>query len=283
METMSQLKALLKHVAEDHGTLTQQQGCSALREMLEGDATDVEIASLLTAIATRGPTVEELSGFVQAMRAMSRPMPITESEREELVDTCGTGGDGKGTFNISTASALVAAAAGVKVAKHGNRSLTSKCGSADVLEALGIPVELEPEMAVECLRQTGFMFLYAPAMHPALKRVQPVRRALGFRTLFNLAGPLSNPAGARAQVVGVFAASAVTLVAETLARLGVRHAFVVHGRDGLDELTLNGVSDVAEVREQTVRNFALQAGEAGLAQAPLSALAGGARRAKALL
>jgi anthranilate phosphoribosyltransferase len=278
---MSQLKALLKHVAEDRGTLTQQQGCSALREMLEGDATDVEIASLLTAIATRGPTVEELSGFVQAMRAMSRPMPITESEREELVDTCGTGGDGKGTFNISTAAALVAAAAGVKVAKHGNRSLTSKCGSADVLEALGLSAELEPDKAVECLRQTGFMFLYAPAMHPALKRVQPVRRALGFRTIFNLAGPLANPAGAKAQVVGVF--TGLSLVAASLAMLGVRHAFVVHGRDGLDELSLNGVSDVAEVREHTVRNFSVEAGDTGLQAAPLSALTGGDAKANAAM
>jgi anthranilate phosphoribosyltransferase len=281
METMSQLKALLKHVAEDHGTLTQQQGCSALREMLEGDATDVEIASLLTAIATRGPTVEELSGFVQAMRAMSRPMPITESEREELVDTCGTGGDGKGTFNISTTAALVAAAAGVKVAKHGNRSLTSKCGSADVLEALGLSAELEPDKAVECLRQTGFMFLYAPAMHPALKRVQPVRRALGFRTIFNLAGPLANPAGAKAQVVGVF--TGLSLVAASLAMLGVRHAFVVHGRDGLDELSLNGVSDVAEVREHTVRNFSVEASDTGLQAAPLSALTGGDAQANAAM
>jgi anthranilate phosphoribosyltransferase len=278
---MSQLKALLKHVAEDHGTLTQQQGCSALREMLEGDATDVEIASLLTAIATRGPTVEELSGFVQAMRAMSPPMPITESEREELVDTCGTGGDGKGTFNISTAAALVAAAAGVKVAKHGNRSLTSKCGSADVLEALGLSAELEPDKAVECMRQTGFMFLYAPAMHPALKRVQPVRRALGFRTIFNLAGPLANPAGAKAQVVGVF--TGLSLVAASLAMLGVRHAFVVHGRDGLDELSLNGVSDVAEVREHTVRNFSVEACDTGLQAAPLSALTGGDAQANAAM
>ena len=270
---MSQLPALLKHVVEDHGTLTQQQGCSALREMLEGDATDVQIASLLTAIATRGPTVEELSGFVQAMRVMSRPVPLTDSERDQLVDTCGTGSDGHGTFNISTAAALVAAAAGVKVAKHGNRGLTSQCGSADVLEALGIPIQLEPELAVECFRQTGFMFLYAPALHPAMKRVQPVRKALGFRTIFNLAGPLANPAGARAQVVGVFAG--MELVAGTLARLGVRHAFVVHGRDGLDELTLNGISDVAEVREHTVRNFTLVASDAGLNPAPLQALAGG--------
>jgi anthranilate phosphoribosyltransferase len=152
-----------------------------------------------------------------------------------------------------------------------------------VLEALGVPVELDPEKAVECLRATGFMFLYAPALHPAMKRVQPIRRALGFRTLFNLAGPLTNPAGAQAQVVGVYAAEGVNLVAETLARLGVRHAFVVHGRDGLDELTLNGISDVAEVREQTVRNFTVEAGEGGLAPAPVNALAGGDARENARL
>src|SRR5271156_5365628 len=272
---MSALAALIKYVVEERGSLSQEQGYSAVREMLEGAATDVEIAALLTAIATRGPTVEELSGFVQAMRAMSRPIPMTEAEREQLVDTCGTGGDSRGTFNISTAAALVAAAAGVKVAKHGNRGVTSKCGSADVLEALGVQVELEPEMAVECLRQTGFMFLYAPALHPAMKRVQLVRRALGFRTIFNLAGPLTNPAGAKAQVVGVFAPTAASLVAETLARLDVRHAFVVHGRDGLDELTLNGLSDVAEVRGRIVRNFTLEPGELGLTDAPLHALAGG--------
>jgi anthranilate phosphoribosyltransferase len=269
---MSQLAALLKYVVEDHGTLTQQQGCSVLREMLEGDVTDIQIAALVTAIATRGATVDELAGFVQALRAMGQSLPLTETERDELVDTCGTGGDGQGTFNISTAAALVAAAAGVKVAKHGNRGITSKCGSADVLEALGVPVELSPESAVECLRQTGFMFLYAPSLHPAMKRVKPLRRALGFRTIFNLAGPLANPAGARAQVVGVFAG--VDLVAESLARLGVRHAFVVHGRDGLDELTLNGVSEVAEVRDHTVRNFTLEPADAGLQQSPLSALEG---------
>jgi anthranilate phosphoribosyltransferase len=269
---MSALASLIKYVAEERGTLSREQGYSAVREMLEGEATDVEIASLLTAIAGRGATVEELSGFVEAMRAMSTPVSLTEAEREQLVDTCGTGGDGHATFNISTAAGLVAAAAGVKVAKHGNRGMTSKCGSADVLEALGIPVVMEPEKAVECLRQTGFMFLYAPALHPAMKRVQPVRRALGFRTIFNLAGPLANPAGARAQVVGVFAG--LELVAQSLARLGVRHAFVVHGRDGLDELTLNGVSDVAEVREHSVRHFTLHAEEAGLQPAPLSALEG---------
>lgn len=278
---MSELSGLIKHVVEDRGTLTQEQGRSAVREMLEGAATDVEIASLLTAIASRGPTVEELSGVVQAMRAMSTHIPLSESEREQLVDTCGTGSDGQGTFNISTAAGLVAAAAGVKVAKHGNRGVTSKCGSADVLEALGIPVVLDPEKAVECLRQTGFMFLYAPALHPAMKRVQPIRRALGFRTIFNLAGPLANPAGARSQVVGVFAG--LELVAQSLARLGVRHAFVVHGRDGLDELTLNGVSEVVEVREHTVRSFTLEANEVGLQPAPLSALEGCDARGNAAL
>ena len=272
---MSQLALLLKHVAEDHGTLTQPQAYAAVMEMLSGDASDVQIAALLSALAVRGATVDELAGVVEAMRSVSQPLPLTAAEREQLVDTCGTGGDGRGTFNISTAAALVAAAAGVKVAKHGNRGVTSKCGSADVLEALGIPVDLNPEQAVACLGQTGFVFLYAPTLHPAMKRVQPVRRALGFRTLFNLAGPLTNPAGARAQVVGVFAPTAVNLVAETLARLGARHALVVHGRDGLDELTLDGKSDVVEIREGALRSFTLEASETGLAPARLEALAGG--------
>ena len=243
--------------------------------MLEGEATDAEIAALLTAIAARGATVDELTGFVQGMRSMSRPLPLTEDERAQLVDTCGTGGDSLGTFNISTAAALVAASAGVKIAKHGNRSVTSQCGSADVLEALGVPITLDPAQAVDSLRHTGFMFLYAPALHPAMKRVQPIRRALGFRTIFNLAGPLTNPAGARAQFIGVFTPAAKDLVAATLARLDTRHALVVHGRDGLDELTLSGTSDLAEVQQQTVRNFTLAPEEAGLAPAPLQALAGG--------
>jgi anthranilate phosphoribosyltransferase len=269
---MSNLTALLKHVIEERGVLTQPQAYSLVREILEGDVTDIQIASLLTALALRGPTVDELAGVVEAMRTLSTPIPLTPAERDQLVDTCGTGSDGQGTFNISTAAALVAAAAGVKIAKHGNRGLTSKCGSADVLEALGVPVSLEPPKAVECLRQTGFMFLFAPALHPAMKRVQPIRRAIGFRTIFNLAGPLANPAGAKAQVIGVFAE--LTLVAQALARLGVRHALVVRGRDGLDELTLDGLSDVAEVRDHAIRMFTLDAAEAGLHPAPITALAG---------
>jgi anthranilate phosphoribosyltransferase len=277
------LPSLLKDIVEEHETLTQEQAYSVLREILEGEVSDTHIASLLTTLAHRGATPEELAGFVQAMRDIASPVPLTQEERDQLVDTCGTGGDGQGTFNISTAAALVAAAAGVKIAKHGNRGITSKCGSADVLEALGVPAALEPERAADCLRQTGFMFLFAPAMHPSLKRVQPIRRALGFRTIFNLAGPLANPAGAKAQVVGVYHAGVRNLAARTLARLGVRHAFVVHGRDGLDELTLDGISDVSEVRGHELREFTVEASEVDLPRAPLSALAGGDARANALL
>ena len=277
------LPLLLKHVVEEHATLTYEQAYTTLREILEGEVSDTHIASLLTALAHRGTTSEELAGFVQAMRDLATPIPLTQEERDQLVDTCGTGGDGQGTFNISTAAALVAAAAGAKIAKHGNRGITSRCGSADVLEALGIPATLEPERAADCLRRTGFMFLFAPAMHPSLKRVQPIRRALGFRTIFNLAGPLANPAGATAQVVGVYAAGVRGLAAQTLARLGVRHAFVVHGRDGLDELTLDGPSDVSEVRGHEVRDFTVEAAEANLPQAPLTAFIGGDARANALL
>jgi anthranilate phosphoribosyltransferase len=271
---MSTLEELLHTVGEDQRTLSREEARTALREMLTGDTNDSEIASLLTTMARRGETVDELTGFAEAMRGLAVPVPLTDEERAQLIDTCGTGGDDRGTFNISTGAALVAAAAGAKVAKHGNRAVTSKCGSADVLEALGVAVALSPELAVESLRETGFMFLYAPALHPSLKRVQPIRRALGFRTIFNLAGPLTNPAGAPAQVMGVFAANRVSLVAEAMARLGVRHAFVVHGSDGLDELTLTGPSQVAEVQSASVRLFEIAPEDAGLERAPLSALAG---------
>lgn len=248
---MSELRNTLREVCERGATLTREAARQALVTMLsaetESAATDVEIASLLTAFATRGETVDELTGFAEAMRSLAEPVPLTPGERAQLVDTCGTGGDGQGTFNISTGAALVAAAAGAMVAKHGNRGVTSRCGSADVLEALGVPVALTPRQSVDCLRATGFMFLYAPALHPSMKRVQPVRRALGFRTIFNLAGPLTNPAHAPAQVMGVFDGERVPLVAEAMARLGIRHAYVVHGSDGLDELTLSGESRVARV------------------------------------
>jgi anthranilate phosphoribosyltransferase len=297
MPSFSQMVGLVRDAG---ASLSREQAAEALRAMLSGEVADAEIAALLTPMAGRGETVDELTGFAEAMRSLAVPIPLTDLERASLVDTCGTGGDGKGTFNISTGAALVAAAAGAKVAKHGNRAVTSKCGSADVLETLGIAVALPVETAAECLRATGFMFLYAPLLHPAMKRVQPVRRSLGFRTIFNLAGPLTNPAGARAQVMGVFAEDRLGLVAEAMANLGVRHAFVVHGSDGLDEFTLSGESAVAEVREKqgtgnreqgtagglgnrergaghvaTVRQFRFAPEEAGLNVASLDQLQGG--------
>ena len=261
----------------------------AVRAMLAGEVADDAIAALLTAIAKRSETVQELTGFAEAIRDAAVPLPLTEAERAQLIDTCGTGGDGLGTFNISTAAALVAAAAGAKVAKHGNRRVTSTCGSADVLEALGVSIQLPPNEAVECLRATGFTFLYAPLLNPTLKRVQAVRMSLGFRTIFNLAGPLSNPAGAHAQVLGVFAANRMALMAQSMANLGVvRHGFVVYGLEGLDEMTVSGETLIAEVRNRPrddwdrgagqpgdVRHYRFHPREAGLEVSSVNELRGG--------
>jgi anthranilate phosphoribosyltransferase len=246
---MSFVRDHLKALAEDGAALTREQASVALDEILSGQTSDVETTALLAVMATRGEQAAELAGFVEAMRARAITLPLTEQERAALVDTCGTGGGGPLTFNISTGAALVAAAAGAKVAKHGNRAVTSQAGSADVLEALGVPIALGPQLAAECLRETGFMFLFAPLYHPAMKAVGPLRRALGFRTIFNLCGPLTNPAGAQTQVIGVLAPSRVLLVGRTLAALGSRRAFVVHGTDGIDELTTTGESVVARIEE----------------------------------
>jgi anthranilate phosphoribosyltransferase len=246
---MGLVKDLLKPLAEDGAAMTREQAAGALTEILTGAVPEVETAALLTVMATRGEQAPELAGFVQVLRERVTPLPLTGAERDELVDVVGTGGGGPLTFNISSGAALVAAAAGAKVAKHGNRAVTSLCGAADVLEALGVPITLGPELAVECLRETGFMFLFAPLYHPAMKAVGPLRRALGFRTIFNLCGPLTNPAGARAQVIGVLAPSRVLLVGRALVELGARRAFVVHGTDGIDELTLTGESIVARIEE----------------------------------
>lgn len=278
----------LEKVRDVGAALTRDEAIAAVRAMLSGAAADEEIAALLTAIAKRGETVPELTGFAEAIRQLAVPLPLTEAERAQLVDTCGTGGDGKGTLNISTGAALVAAAAGARVAKHGNRAVTSICGSADVLEALGVAVALPAKEAVDCLRATGFTFLNAPLLNPSLKRVQAVRQSLGFRTIFNLAGPLSNPANARTQIMGVFAADRIAVVAQSMANLGVRHAFVVFGLDGLDELTVTGESMVAEVRNRPtadwdkgiegpgeVQHYRLHPQQAGLEVASLGQLRGG--------
>ncbi len=278
---MDSLKTLLKPLAEDGAQLTREQARDVLRQILSGQAPDVETAALLTVLATRGEQAPELAGFVDVMREQSVPVPLTDEERAELVDCVGTGGGGPLTFNISSGAALVAAAAGAKVAKHGNRAVTSRCGAADVLEALGVPIDLTPELAVECLRETGFVFLYAPLYHPAMKMLGPLRRALGFRTILNLCGPLTNPAHARIQVVGVLAPSRVLLVGRALQALGSRRAFVVHGSDGIDELTTTGESVVARIMESepgaetTLKGARITPEMAGLPRATLADFTGG--------
>lgn len=248
---MSLVKDLLRPLAEDGAALTRAQAAEVLEEILAGGVPEVEIAALLTVMATRGEQAPELAGFVDVMRRHSVALPFSKTETTELVDCVGTGGGGPQTFNISCGAALVASAAGAKVAKHGNRAVTSRCGAADVLEALGVPIELSPELAVACLRETSFVFLFAPLYHPAMKALGPLRRALGFRTIFNLVGPLTNPAHARTQVIGVLAPSRVLLVGRALTMLGAKRAFVVHGTDGIDELTTTGESVVARVEENS--------------------------------
>jgi anthranilate phosphoribosyltransferase len=277
---MSLVKELLRPLAQDGAALTREQADSVLEEIIAGGVPEVETAALLTVLATRGEQAPELAGFVDVMRRHATPLPFTNAERELLVDCVGTGGGGPQTFNISCGAALVAAAAGAWVAKHGNRAVTSLCGAADVLEALGVPIDLEPELAVECLRETKFVFLFAPLYHPAMKALGPLRRALGFRTIFNLVGPLTNPAHARTQVIGVLAPSRVLLVGRALTALGAKRAFVVHGTDGIDELTTTGESVVARVEQTETGEVGLKAARitpemAGLPRTTLDHFTGG--------
>ena len=253
-----------------------------MAEVLAGGATGPQIGALLVGLQMKGETVDEIVGFAEAIRAAATPLPVHDSaldvsgtERDALLDTCGTGGDASGTFNISTATALVVAATGVKVAKHGNRSVTSKCGSADVVEALGVRLDLSPERLAECLHRIGIAFLFAPAMHSAMKHVQPARRELKMRTVFNLLGPLTNPANASCQVVGVYSEALVEKLASALQQLGLKRALVVHGCDGLDEITLSGPTKVAELRDGAVKTYEITPEQFGMQRAPLSALEGG--------
>ena len=254
-----------------------------MTEVLAGQCTDAQIAALLVALHMKGETVEEIVGFAEAIRAAATPLglhpdqgvDVSGTERDALVDTCGTGGDASGTFNISTATAFVVAGAGVRVAKHGNRSVTSKCGSADVMEALGVNINLPPARIAACLEGVGIAFLFAPAMHSAMKYVQPARRELRLRTVFNLLGPLTNPAHASAQVVGVYSAALVEKLAEVLSILGLHRALVVHGLDGLDEITITGPTRVAEVREGTVRTYEVTPEEFGMSRGTLDDISGG--------
>jgi anthranilate phosphoribosyltransferase len=280
----------LHRISNQGQSLVRAEAHEVMSEVLAGNCSDAQIAALLVALRMKGETVEEIVGFAEAIRAAATPLPISlandagaldlsgtgrDALAESLVDTSGTGGDAAGTFNISTATAFVTAGAGVRVAKHGNRSISSKCGSADVMEALGVNIQLSPQRAAECLREVGICFLYAPDLHTSMKQVQKVRRELRMRTMFNLLGPLTNPARASGQVVGVYALEVVEKLAEALSMLGLRRALVVHGLDGLDEITITGPTRIAEARDGTVRSYEVDPEEFGIKRSALEDLAGG--------
>lgn len=252
-------------------SLGEAEAAGSMEEIMGGEATPAQIGAFATALRLKGETVEEIVGLARVMRARATPVRT----RRPVVDTCGTGGDASGTFNISTAAAFVAAGAGLVVAKHGNRAITSRCGSADVLEALGIAIDLGPNEVGRCLDEVGIGFMFAPLYHPAMKHAAGPRREIGIRTVFNILGPLTNPAGAKAQVLGVPSPDLVEKLAAVLLRLGCRHALVVHGGDGVDELSITGPSRVAEVCEGQLRSYTLSPEECGLERAAPADLRGG--------
>jgi anthranilate phosphoribosyltransferase len=255
-----------------HEDLTADQAAAAMAAIMRGEAAPAQIAGLLIGLAMKGERPAELVGLASTMRAHAVVLPGSHGD---VFDTCGTGGDRSGTFNISTAAALVVAACGVRVAKHGNRSVSSQCGSADVLQALGVQVQMSPVTAARCLEEAGIAFLFAPTFHPAMRHAAEARRDLGVRTAFNLLGPLTNPARPTRQIVGVPRPELTELIARTLLALGAERAWVVHGADGLDELSTTGHTKVSEVREGTVRTFYVHPADYGLPKAPVGALTGG--------
>ena len=257
-----------------HGRpLSEAEAADVMREIMSGQATAAQIGAFLVGLRIKGETVDEITGMARVMREHALAVPT--GDVSGLVDTCGTGGDASGTFNVSTTAAFVVAAAGAPVAKHGNRAMTSACGSADVLEALGAKIDLPPEHVARCIREVGIGFMFAPVFHPAMKNVAGPRREIGVRTAFNILGPLTNPAGAAHQLLGVARPELAPLLAEALGRLGARHALVVHGHGGLDELSLSGPSTVHELREGVLREYAVSPEDVGLAAAPNEALRGG--------
>jgi anthranilate phosphoribosyltransferase len=287
------ISEFLQRISNERESLTRQEARQLMAEILAGGSADSQIAAILVALHMKGETVEEIVGFAEAIRAAATPLPAAEpsaldlsgtgrdallessSFHNTLVDTSGTGGDAGGTFNISTATAFVTAGAGVRVAKHGNRSISSKCGSADVMEALGVKIQISPERSAQCLREVGICFLYAPDLHASMKQVQKVRRELRLRTMFNLLGPLTNPAHASGQVVGVYALELVEKLAEALSMLGLQRALVVHGLDGLDEITITGPTRIAEARAGSVRSYEVTPEEFGMKRATLAEISGG--------
>ena len=266
------IQRTIARVLDGHD-LSRAEARETMHEIMSGDATQAQIAGFLVALRAKGETADEITGCAEAMR--DHVLPV-QPNRTDLVDTAGTGGDGKSTLNISTAAALVAAAAGAGVAKHGNRAASSQTGSADVLEALGFDLELEPERIARSIDELGFGFMFAQAHHPAMKHAAAVRKELGTRTVFNVLGPLTNPARARAQVVGVYSEALVQPIAEALAQLGAHRAFVVHGAGGIDELSPVGPSFVCEVVDGNVHERTITPEDLGLQRCRLEDLAGGA-------
>jgi len=267
------IRNFLHTVVAGH-SLTESEAESAMQALLAGQSTPVLTAAFLTALRMKGESVEELTGFARAMRAAATGVPIDDAHRP-ILDTCGTGGAGTSTFNISTVTAFVVAGAGVRVAKHGNRSISSRCGSADVLEALGVRTAVEPDVVARAIREAGIGFLFAPLFHGATRNVQPVRMELKMRTAFNYLGPLTNPARAEIQVAGTWSDEAAEKIAGALARLGSVRAYVVHGSDGLGELTITGPSTVFAVQHGGVSRMELSPSDFGLKEQPAAGIAGG--------
>ena len=269
--------------AVDRKDLTREEAFAVMDAIMSGQATDAQIASFLTALRMKGETVEELIGFARVMREKVSPVKtrhrvqasLSGTDREMLVDTCGTGGDATGTFNVSTATAFVVAGAGVPVAKHGNRSVSSLCGSADVVEALGVRLDLSPERVGKCVDEVGIGFCYAPLLHKAMKFVMLARREIRIRTVFNILGPLTNPAHALAQVIGVYDGKLTEVMARVLKELGAVRAFVVHGEDGLDEISTTSESRISELRHNQVQTYTVRPEDFGLTRTRMAELQGG--------
>jgi anthranilate phosphoribosyltransferase len=252
--------------------LTEEEAAQAMRQIMEGGATPAQIAAFLTGLRIKGETIEEITGCARVMREKATPI---RAPYPNVIDTCGTGGDGAQTFNISTTAAFVVAGAGVPVAKHGNRAISSRCGSADLLQALGVTIELSPEMTEQCLAEVGLTFLFAPLFHSAMKYAIGPRREIGVRTIFNILGPLTNPAGAKHQILGVSRQELAEPMARVLGNLGSARAFVVHGADGLDEITTTGETLMTVLERGHISRAVISPEQFGLRRAPLAALGGG--------
>jgi anthranilate phosphoribosyltransferase len=273
------MKALISQVAEG-SNLTEAQAETAMTLMMNGDATPAQVAAFLMALRIKGETIDEITGCARVMRQRATAVPHS---REMAVDTCGTGGDRANTFNISTTAAFVAAGAGVPVAKHGNRAASSLTGSADVLEALGVNLTLTAAQVGRCIDEIGIGFMFAPALHTSMKHVGPVRKELGMRTIFNLLGPLTNPAAAPAQVMGVFSPNLTEPLARVLGNLGVKHALVVHGLDGVDEISISGPSVISEMEDGLVHTYRVIPEDLGIARAPREYIRGGTKEENAAI